>query len=45
MAIVPHPVQGSYDDFLFETIAESEGFVPRVYSDHRGIPTLGLGYA
>lgn len=45
MAIVPHPVQGSYDDMLFDTIAESEGFVPRVYSDHRGIPTLGLGYA
>lgn len=45
MAITPHPVQGSYDDFLFETIAESEGFVSRVYSDHRGIPTLGLGYA
>ena len=45
MAIIPHPVRGSYDDFLFETIAESEGFVPRVYSDHRGIPTLGLGYA
>ena len=45
MTIVPHPVQGSYDDLLFDTIAESEGFVPRVYSDHRGIPTLGLGYA
>ncbi len=45
MAIVPHPVPGSYDDFLFDTIAESEGFAPRVYSDHRGIPTLGLGYA
>ena len=45
MAIVPHRVDGSYDEALFEFIAESEGFVPRVYSDHLGIPTLGLGYA
>ncbi len=45
MAIVPRPVQGSYDEALFDFIAESEGFVPRVYTDHRGIPTLGLGYA
>ncbi|WP_299616120.1 hypothetical protein [Pelagibius sp.] len=45
MAIVPHKVDGSYDEALFEFIAESEGFVPRVYSDHLGIPTLGLGYA
>ncbi|HIP77256.1 MAG TPA: hypothetical protein EYH07_02165, partial [Kiloniellaceae bacterium] len=45
MAIVPRPVPGSYDEALFDFIAESEGFVPRVYTDHRGIPTLGLGYA
>lgn len=45
MAIVPHRVDGSYDEALFEFIAKSEGFVPRVYSDHLGIPTLGLGYA
>lgn len=45
MAIVPRPVQGSYDNALFDFILGSEGFVPRVYSDHRGIPTLGLGYA
>lgn len=45
MAIVPRPVQGPYDKALFDFIVESEGFVPRIYSDHRGIPTLGLGYA
>ena len=45
MAIVPRPVEGNYDDVLFEFIVASEGDVPRVYSDHRGIPTLGLGYA
>ncbi|NIA70945.1 lysozyme [Pelagibius litoralis] len=45
MAIVPQIVQGSYDAALFDFIAKSEGFVARVYSDHRGIPTLGLGYA
>lgn len=45
MAIVPRPVEGSYDNALFDFILGSEGFVPRVYSDHRGIPTLGLGYA
>lgn len=45
MAIVPRPVQGSYDKALFQFILGSEGFVPRIYSDHRGIPTLGLGYA
>ncbi len=45
MAIVPRPVEGGFEDAPFDFIAASEGFVPRVYSDHRGIPTLGLGYA
>ena len=45
MAIVPRPVDGRFEDVLFDFIAASEGFVPRIYSDHRGIPTLGLGYA
>ena len=45
MAIVPRPVRGRFEDVLFDFIAASEGFVPRIYSDHRGIPTLGLGYA
>ncbi|MEQ8354034.1 MAG: hypothetical protein RH942_00740 [Kiloniellaceae bacterium] len=45
MAIVPRPVEGRFDDVLFDFIAASEGFVPRIYCDHRGIPTLGLGYA
>lgn len=45
MAIVPRPVDGRFEDAVFDFIAASEGFVPRVYSDHRGIPTLGLGYA
>jgi GH24 family phage-related lysozyme (muramidase) len=45
VAIVPRPVEGDYDEVLFDFIVASEGDVPRVYSDHRGIPTLGLGYA
>jgi len=45
VTIVPRPVEGDYDDVLFDFIAASEGCVPRIYSDHRGIPTLGLGYA
>ena len=45
MAIVPRAVDGRFEDELFDFIAASEGFVPRIYSDHRGIPTLGLGYA
>jgi len=44
VAIVPRRVEGSFDRALFDFIAASEGFVPRVYSDPRGLPTLGLGY-
>ena len=45
MSIMPRPVAGSYDATLFEFMKRGEGDVRRVYTDHRGIPTLGLGYA
>lgn len=45
VAIVPRRVNGCFDDVLFDFIAGSDGFVPRIYSDQRGIPTIGLGYA
>jgi hypothetical protein len=45
VAIVPRPVEGAFDDVLFDFIAGNDGFATRVYSDRRGIPTLGLGYA
>lgn len=44
MAIVPRRVEGSFDRALFDFVAAREGFVPRVYSDPRGMPMLGLGY-
>ncbi|GAB4365827.1 MAG: hypothetical protein Kow00114_23300 [Kiloniellaceae bacterium] len=44
MAIVPRRIEGSFDRALFDFIAGREGFVPRVYSDPRGLPTVGLGY-
>ncbi len=45
VAIVPRRINGCFEDALFDFIAGSDGFVPRVYSDHRGIPTIGLGYS
>ena len=44
MAIVSRRIEGSFDRALFDFVAASEGFVPRVYSDSRGLPTLGLGF-
>ncbi|WP_340118749.1 hypothetical protein [Pelagibius sp. 7325] len=44
MAIVSRRIEGSFDRALFDFVAASEGFVPRVYSDPRGLPTLGLGF-
>lgn len=44
MAIVPRLIEGSFDRALFDFVAAGEGFVPRVCSDSRGLPTLGLGY-
>lgn len=45
MTITPRPIKGTYGDAVFDFIEAGEGFVPRIYTDHRGIPTLGLGYA
>ncbi|MGD1879751.1 MAG: hypothetical protein ACFB13_19890 [Kiloniellaceae bacterium] len=45
MAIIPRRVEGSFDEALFDFLAESEGFVPRVYSGRFGMPMLALGYA
>jgi len=45
MSIIPRPVAGSYDAALFDFMKRGEGDIRRVYTDDRGIPTLGLGYA
>jgi GH24 family phage-related lysozyme (muramidase) len=35
----------TYNRQLFESIKRREGVVPRVYSDPKGIPTIGIGHA
>ena len=45
MTIVPRPVEGNFGDVLFDFVAQREGLAPRVFSDARGVPTIGLGYA
>ena len=35
----------AYNRQLFENIKRREGVVPRVYSDPKGIPTIGIGHA
>ena len=47
MTIVPRSL-GSREAFLkalFHDLKLTEGAVPRVYTDHKGIPTVGIGYA
>ncbi|NEQ38756.1 MAG: beta-propeller fold lactonase family protein [Okeania sp. SIO3I5] len=34
-----------FEDSIYEKIKKHEKFVPRIYTDHIGIPTLGVGYA
>jgi len=49
MAITPHPfaIQGAqnFNDGLYNFLAKVEKDVHFVYSDQKGIPTLGIGYA
>ena len=45
MAINPRTVTGNFQDAVFDAISVHEGFVPRVYSDPKGVPTLGYGFA
>ena len=45
MVVKPHPANGNFNDILFDFIKILEGFVPRVYSDSKGIPTIGIGHA
>ena len=34
-----------FEDSIYKKIKEHENFVPKIYADHKGIPTLGVGYA
>ena len=37
--------RNAFLDACFKLLAGFEGKIPRIYSDHVGIPTLGVGYA
>ena len=41
----PHPIAGDFNEALYRFLEPVESFVPRIYSDSRGVPTLGVGYA
>ena len=45
--INPTPVDGDFNTALFNFLISPgiEGYVPFVYADSQGIPTLGVGYA
>jgi GH24 family phage-related lysozyme (muramidase) len=43
--ITPHSISGSFNEYLYNFVRPFEAFRQRVYSDPRGIPTLGVGYA
>jgi len=43
--ISPHAIAGDFNQAVFDFLKMQETFVPRVYSDSKGIPTLGVGYA
>ena len=45
ITVSPSPTSGSFIDFLFGLIKPEEAFIPRVYTDSVGVPTLGVGYA
>ena len=45
MSIAPHAISGDFNQAVFDFLKARERFVPRVYSDSKGIPTLGVGYA
>ncbi len=35
----------SFSDRIYESLYITEGFVPTIYKDSKGIPTIGVGYA
>lgn len=45
MPINIHPISGDFNEAVYQFLRTREGFVPRIYSDSKGIPTLGVGYA
>jgi GH24 family phage-related lysozyme (muramidase) len=45
ITVNPTPASGNFTDFLYNFIRPLEGFVPRIYTDSVGVPTLGVGYA
>ena len=45
MAINIHQSQGIISDDLFNFMVSVEGNIDRVYTDAKGIPTMGVGYA
>lgn len=46
MTIEPTPIAADrYEDFVWHHLREFEGAVPRIYSDQRGVPTMGAGVA
>lgn len=34
----------SFSDRIYESLYITEGFVPTIYKDSEGIPTIGVGY-
>ena len=45
LSITPTPLTGSFSDFTYNFILRSESLIRRIYTDGRGVPTLGVGYA
>jgi len=45
MPINIHPISGDFNETVYQFLRKQEGFAPRIYSDSKGIPTLGVGYA
>jgi Ca2+-binding RTX toxin-like protein len=41
----PHIIAGDFNAALYSFLKQREAFVPRIYLDGKGIPTLGVGYA
>ncbi len=44
MSITQRPAS-NFNNELYTFIKQSEGFRKKVYSDHVGVPTIGIGYA
>jgi|SRR5690606_13726586 hypothetical protein len=44
MSLTPRH-EGNFDDELFDFVRRHEAVVRRIYTDSRGIPTLGIGFA